>query len=327
LRELVSALDRLRGRWKPAYDAHRKANAELRALDSTYEPRTLPAVRFESGLTVNDRSDPAVAAILDIQAAMDEHEQRRRGEPSLRSPDGTVPDVAWNAVVWGYRSRLFGTGGEAGYAAQLAARLVWRELVPASAEANMRYILGGLLPFLWGQQRVTHLDRWFGQAEAEVVRLAIESVNHQWVPPETSPAASLAAEALASLDKALAMGATTGASKYARARAALAGAEPSVVSISRLKELFERLVARCQRDHADASSDLAAWLMGLVADRANVLAGSGGRPDQALALRSISDAFAGHAEGWLMKYLHAGFQTGRSYHAHDLLARWSSAEL
>jgi hypothetical protein len=114
LRDAVAALEPLCGVWSRAYDAHRDAVVELRSLDPTYRPRELQAFRFESGLTVNDRTNPAVDHLLRLYEAQFEHESLWRGEPALTVPDGDVTSVAHSAVAWGYLHRLYGTGAEFG---------------------------------------------------------------------------------------------------------------------------------------------------------------------------------------------------------------------
>jgi hypothetical protein len=160
LQHAVVALEPLRGVWEPAYNAHRAALADLRALDPAYEPRTLTTVRTESGFSVNDRSDPAVDAMLSLFEARQEHEAFWRGEPVLRVSDHDAPSIAHNAVVWGYLNRVYDTGAEAGVAAAFAARAVWRGLVPQESVSHLSRILAGLLRFLWGQQKVQHLEHW-----------------------------------------------------------------------------------------------------------------------------------------------------------------------
>ena len=108
----MTSLAPLRGVWEPAFETHRSVQAELRALDPAYELRTQQSYRFESGMTVNDRSDPAVDAMLGMFEALPEHESYWRGEPILRVPDDDVASIAHNAVVWGYLNRVCDTGAE-----------------------------------------------------------------------------------------------------------------------------------------------------------------------------------------------------------------------
>jgi hypothetical protein len=336
LRQAITVLARLMATWKPAYDKHRQAIADLQALDPTFEPRTLTTYRLESGLSVNDRSEPAVAAFLDIQEAMDEHESRWRGEPELRVPDKTIADAAWNAIVWGYQYRLFDTGAESGYAAQFSARLVWRGLVPAAAETNLRRILSGILSFLWGKQKVTHLSQWFASAQAEVVRLAIENAVRMWTPPELSPAAQYAGKAAAMLEEALAVNGE--ASPYARARAALAGAKPPAARISEITSAFESLIEGCSRERNE-KADLAAWLIGLVYEKATqysaISFGSSGEEAYSgaslghilvLELEALGEILSRRAEVWFEPYLHEGFREVRETGGRDLLDNWRAEE-
>jgi CHAT domain-containing protein len=325
LRRAVGALAPLRGTWQPAWEAHRRLQEELRRLDPTFEARELPVVRMPSGLTINDRSDPAIAALLGMQEAMDEGETFWRGEPTFRVPDRDLSDVAWNAVVWGHRYRLYGTGAEADYAAQCAARLVWRGAVPGPARANLARILGGVLPFVWGQQRITHLDHWMATAHADVVRLLVESVARSWVPAESSPAAPWARAIEAALEQATTRPA---GSKYARARAALAGAEPPAARVEPLEGTISDAIGRCRELDRAAAAELAAWSLGLLAERA-ATAGRGDEPRQneVLALRTLYDRLAVHVEGWIEPYLWEGFREVRETGGMDRLDRWRHSVL
>ena len=187
LRRAIAALEPLRGVWAVAYEAHRDALAELRSLDTTYQPRELQTFRFESGLTVNDRSDPAVDGLIRMQEALDDHESFWRGEPSLAVPDFDVTSLAHNAVVWGFVHRLYGTGAESAYALACAERLAWRGLLPEEAIPSQHRIWAGLLYFLWGKQHVTHLESWMLRAHTNVLELAVARVGQFWAPPATSP--------------------------------------------------------------------------------------------------------------------------------------------
>jgi len=98
--------------------------------------------------------------MLSLFEARQEHEAFWRGEPVLRVSDHDAPSIAHNAVVWGYLNRVYDTGAEAGVAAAFAARAVWRGLVPQESVSHLSRILAGLLRFLWGQQKVQHLEHW-----------------------------------------------------------------------------------------------------------------------------------------------------------------------
>jgi CHAT domain-containing protein len=243
LRREVAALAPLRGAWGPAHTSHREARAKLDTLDPTFEPRSLQTFRFKSGMTVNDRSDPVVDRFLRIQEAMDEHEHHWRGEPRLIVPDLDADSLAHNAVVWGFIYDLHGNGAEAAYAWKLAERIAWRGLLPHEATPNTQRILAGLLHFLWGKQRVTHLDSWMAQAHTEVTRIAITRVAMAWQPPESSPALAFKHEITGALDRLATP--PTSSSHFARARSALVADVSPTAPADDAMALVNNAVARC----------------------------------------------------------------------------------
>jgi hypothetical protein len=319
LQQAVSVLTPLRGSWEPAWEAHRRLLDELQRLDPTFEARELPVVLGEN-FTLNDRSQPIVARLLDIQKALDDSDKFWRGELELRMPDHELYDIAWNAVVWGHRYRLFRTFAETDYAAQCAARLIWRGIVPEAACTNLARVLGGVLPFLWGQHRITHLDHSMAQAHTEVLRLLIESVARSWAPPEASPAAPLAHGIEAALGMAVAREA---GSKYQRAKAALAGAESLSARIARLEGTITNAIRQASKLGSAEAGELAAWSVGLLSERA-IAAEQGAEPrqDEVLALRTLYDRLAPHIEGWLDHYLYEGYRPVRENMGMDKLGRW-----
>jgi len=113
----TAVLKPLRNSWKPAFEAHARLMLEIQHLDPTYRARRLESVRLSSGLTINDRSDPAVNAILSMQEAIYQHEAFWRGAPRLHQPDLDLHSAAHNAVVWGYLHNLYSSGAEASYCA------------------------------------------------------------------------------------------------------------------------------------------------------------------------------------------------------------------
>lgn len=143
--------------------------ARRQRLDLSMEPET---IRFDSGLTVNDRSDPAVAAIFEIQNALDLRATRRAGALLARLPDLSLDDLAWNSVVIGQRNRFLEAFACAGFAAQIARRACVRGWMDAHAEADFRRVSAGLLHYLWSSQRMTHLDRELAVAQSATLRMA-----------------------------------------------------------------------------------------------------------------------------------------------------------
>jgi CHAT domain-containing protein len=315
LRGAIAALEPLRGIWPPAYEVHRDALAKLRSLDPAYQPRELPSFRFESGLTVNDRSDPAVDLVLRLLEAQDEHESFWRGEPALVVPDLDVTALAHNALVWGHLHRLRGTGAESAYALACAERLAWRGLVSEAAVPGLHRVWAGLLYFLWGEQRDTHLQDWMLRAHTNVLELAVARLGRTWT---TSAALPFVAKLSAAFD-AVEAPAPAG-SRFARARAALDAPAAGGARPDELGATVEEAVRSCHAGDAYAAADLGAWVVGDLLERERSAPSQGA----ALAFRTLLDSVSGREEGWISPYLMEGFAGERSTGGMDVLARWSS---
>lgn len=318
------ALEPLRGVWGPAYERHRVVAEELDALDPSFTPRTVETYRYDSGLTVNDRSDPAVDAILGMFEAQYEHEAYWRGEPRLANPDGDVEAFAHNAVVWGYLHRLYESGAEAAYAGLLAERMAWRSLVSPASVPVLGRVLAGLLHFLWGQHKIPHLESWMLRAHTNIVALAVQ--RHSRAPDDETPAAldTWVAEATELLDRVEAAGAGTPSFSGMRAALHAPASTPDPPAAEPDDEAVAALIDRCRAESPWTAADLAAWISGEVQHRVAAATSSDARRGAGLRYRSLFDSLVDHEEGRYMPYLVDGFADVRESGGQDLLARWSS---
>jgi len=318
----LSVLEPLRNAWKPAVNAHARLQRDLSELDPTYQARELEAVRLSSGMSVNDRSEPAVDAILSLFDAVHGHESFWRGGLRLHQPDLDVPSAAHNAVVWGHLHKLYGSGAEAAYAAQCAQRLAWRGLVPEACVSDLGRILAGLLHFLWGQQGFKHLERWMESAHTEVILLALRNVPHRWMAPDAAPGAAYARELSVALDQGVA---STPGSRFTRAREALRGRSATTgAHIPVLAGSIGNAIEQCWKADPMASTELAAWIVGDVLKRIDAAESAGDTQlDAVHAYRSLRDALNDHEERWFMPYLMEGFKDVRKTGGQDQFDRWS----
>ena len=326
LRDAVKALEPLRGQWVPAYRAHRDLLRELRSLDPGYRARKLETFKFDSGLTVNDRSHPAVDTILSMYEAQFEHETFWRGEPELIVPDLDIRSIAHNAVVWGYKHRLHGIGAEPAYARACTERLAWRGLLAEDAVPHLHRLWAGILHFLWGQQYVTHLQGWMLRAHTRVLEIAVERAGQYWVPPESSPAFPYASRIATLLDAADTPPDTR--SPFARVRAALdASATGAPDPASTTATTIQEAVRHCRATDEYAAADLGAWMYGDLLQRDIAAVAHPGRRQQVLTYRTILDELDSNLEGWIWPYLMEGFAGERETGGMDVLGRWSNEVL
>jgi hypothetical protein len=275
-------------------------------------------------MSVNDRSDPAVNAILNLYDAMHEHEAFWRGAPRLHQPDLDLSSAAHNAVVWGHLHQLYGSGAEAAYATHCAQRLAWRGLLPQACVPNLQRILAGLLHFLWGLQGVKHVEDWMETAHTQVILLALRNVPQRWLPPDAMIGAACARELSAALDQAVV---SVSGSKFARARAALrSGGAATGARVSQLTKSIGDAIERCRRPDPMVAAELAAWVLGDVLQRIDA-AENDARSDAVYAYHSLFDTIYEHEEGWFMPYLMEGFKDVRETGGQDLFDRWSRSML
>jgi hypothetical protein len=326
LQAVVAKLDALRGVWEPAHELHRAAQVELRALDPAYAPRTLTSMTTPSGISINDRSIPAVNALLSLAEAQQQHEEHWRGQPVLRAPDLDASSIAHNAVVWGYLNRVYDTGAEAGIGAAFAARAAWRELIHEKSVSHFARIVTGLLCFLWGQQKVTHLEHWMARAHRDIIVIAIDRINRFWTTPEQSPALQASRDITAALDELFVT--TGGGSKFARARAAMISPDSSPDRLEQIRAKIDASIVNLHSADPYASADLGAWVLGELLIRASAArSGPEARQDVACASASLYDELRKNEEGWFMPYLLDGFKEARESGGSDLFAQWSEAVL
>jgi hypothetical protein len=157
-------------RWRPILQG---LLARRQTMDLRFE---IPEIKLDSGMTVNDRSDPAIRAVLDVQHAVDQQSTRKGGALRLRLPERSVDDLCWNAVVLGQRGRFPDEFACAGFARLLATRAVGAGWITPEREADWRRVAAGTLRFLWLAQRMTHLERERCLGQSGTLRVALESV-------------------------------------------------------------------------------------------------------------------------------------------------------
>jgi hypothetical protein len=284
-------------------------------------PFEVPEVRLSSGMVVNDRSDPAVRAFFRAQHAVDQREVRTTGTLRPRVPEGSLRDVAWNAVVLGQRRRFGGAFACAALCTQLASRAVIAGLIEASLEADARRVLAGVLRYLWPTQRMTHLerDRALGQAGTVLTALEALSSNEVRTQDQQSDTRRSILEASAQV---MAMSDDPTVDRFARARARLRGemSRPDVAVLA--SELAAFITAAPDRSALRAHR--AAWGYGLLLEMAYTLRIKG---NAVLADRILAEyaELEQHAPQYLWGHLVDGFGEVRGASL-DPLIGWRSRE-
>jgi hypothetical protein len=303
--DIFETLSRADERWS---DLASTLLTRRKALRGDPEPRE---IRLASGMTVNDRSDPAVNALLDLQAAVDEKDTRR-GAVELRLPDRCLEDTCWNAVVLGRMTRFPDEYACAGFARQFAARGAASGTIAAPLEADARRVAGGLLYFLWSSQRIGHLSRDMATGQSGTLCVAMESLAEVSTDAETVRAKA----AIVELGDALrARGSESAGDRYARTREKLKG-KAGGASASLLGRAVRELVERAQ---GPMRSHRIAWGCGYLLEVAFDLSIAGRDALAASVIAEHGDLNA-NIEGALMGYLMPGWAPVREAPAEPLMA-------
>ena len=125
----------------------------------------------------------AIAALLrGVQA-----QQAQENPTTLRNPERSVDDVAWNAVVLGHPNRFSDMPEVFSFAETIAVKLQKLNSIPQPAAPYAPVILSGLLNFLWRSQNLSYLDPQMAQGQAGTLRVAIATIAREWAPPDRQP--------------------------------------------------------------------------------------------------------------------------------------------
>jgi hypothetical protein len=269
------------GLWRRA---HTSVLAELNRLDTPAEPQAVG-----SQISVNDMSDPAVAALWDRIRAGDQDEIRRIGVATLRRPDTDIDTAAWNSVVLGRHGRFDGPYSSIGFAAQLTEKLVALEMLPDSARLHAKRILAGLLPYLWTTQRRHHLDPIRAEEQAAALRIALESIATHWVTTESYEDYAVVSSVEAELQHYLGDG-SKGAAESLHAT---------------LQEAIDQL----KKTWKDSAADGAAWLLGLLDEaRYDVARANGAQRAKEPLIAALHAEINADADSWFYYYVSNGRQ-------------------
>jgi CHAT domain-containing protein len=293
---------------------HLHASAERQKLDAREEIPFIDA----GGLRVNDQSDPAVKAILQIQHALDRRQLREAGALRLHRPERTLADVTWNAIVIGQQNRFQGEDAQAGCAGQMAGKLAELGLIRSEMEVDVRRVCGGLLPFLWESQRLTHLEPERALGQSETLRLMTGRIGAGWDAPTRAVLQPLAAE-IDSLERPQSPG---GGNKFLRALEALKRADETTDPTADLESRVRDALDRCDAISPHARAEAAAWSVGLLLERAYQCRRA--QPPRLVEREQILQvyrALAGEIEGLIYPYLMDGFKPVREG-SFDFIQRW-----
>jgi CHAT domain-containing protein len=215
--------------------------AKLNRMDT---PAEVPVTA--GGVSVNDMSDPAVAAAWDIIRSQDQGEIQRIGTAELKRPETDLHSIAWNAIVLGKHGRFDSLRAARAFADHLVDKLVETEHIDVSSEVHAQRMLAALLYYLWTTQRRHHLDWDRAAWQTAALEHAVDRVSKHWTPPSL-PAEYAALEIVEST-----------------ANACLEG--DADMSAKALRTATKDALAALDDTWKDVAADCAAWLMGLIVE-------------------------------------------------------------
>lgn len=153
----------------------------LSKLNRMNTPAEMPITA--GGISVNDMSDPAVAAAWEMIRAQDQGEIHRVGIVELKRPETDLHSIAWNAIVLGKHGRFDSPQAARAFTEHLVEKLVQTEHIDVSSRVHAQRMLAALLYYLWTTQRRHHLDWDRAAWQAVSLEHAIERVKKHWTPP------------------------------------------------------------------------------------------------------------------------------------------------
>lgn len=270
-----------------------------------------PGAFTVGSVTVNDSSDPVVAAFFDLQHAMDQQSARQYGQ-LLRHHEQSLDDVAWNAVVLGRESRFAFWTSQAAASTQLGKRLAAMSDLSTLTSQHARRIACGLLPFLWDTQRVTHLDRELAIKQAATLRLAVTSVPTTWVGSALAERCGTFGDRIDNIRRLLPTPTDgDGASRFASALSALDSPTAVEDELESLRHDMKAAVAESLATSPELGANVAAWLLGMILEESHAAARFGCRPTE-MSLRLLYEGLIDEAEMWFGHYRRAGDEASRA---------------
>jgi hypothetical protein len=323
LEAAIAALEPLAPKSHGWWYALLRVKADYKRLSVPKEPAAFNA----GGARVNDRSDPAIRAIFDVQHMVDLEELRHRRKVGPRLPERGLADLAWNAVVLGQQDRFQDEDAQFELTTLLVNKLLALGLCVPEGKANALRIGAGILPFLWRTQRITHLEWERATGQTGAFRLAMESALTSWLPPETSPAFPLVSPVEAQLDSTILSRQREALSKYARAALLLEQGEMAD-EFTALEESSRSAFNACKAISPQCLADGVAWVLGLLLEKCYTVRRNQEEVSDIMSgLRRVYKGLFADTEGWFIHYLVGGYAgVGASLELFQKWLPWDTKE-
>jgi CHAT domain-containing protein len=200
-----------------------------------------------------------VNALLGSQAIVE-----RGGEDvGFRLPEGSLEDVAWNAVLVGHPSRFRRLGAQAEVAGQLCGKLVRMGALPEEGVVWAETIVSGLLPYLWHGLSPLSVD--VVRRSAAVLLAAVTDAGTRWTEVASAPWFEPMEAFRAEVESSVRAAADVPARRQAwlrKSRQSLAGR-------------WVTIAASLQRDHPRELATCSAYALGCVVQAPEAVEGDG----------------------------------------------------
>ncbi len=259
-------------------------------------------------------ADPQMDAIMNILQGV-YSQQAKENPTALRTPERSIDDAVWNAVVMGHPNRFSDMPEVFSVGQTVATKLLTLNALPPLAAPYAPVILSGLLNFLWRSQNLAYLDPEMARGQAGTLKVAIATIAKDWAPPTGQPWFRALGEFPLAVD------ATLGKLESLSYEAVYQHLDPEMQKLQGVATLALSGVAK---KHQAVTPAAMAWLLGTVVQK-NVFSPLDGSVPETYSdrLNKIYDTLERSAEGAFMPWLASGFQAVRENEM-DELQRWKA---
>ena len=259
--------------------------------------------------------DSADAQLDDLMSVLQGvySQQAKENPTKLRTPERSIDDVVWNAVVVGHPNQFSDMPEVFALAQKITRKLLDRNAIPDQAAPYAPAILSGLLNYLWRSQNLAYLDPEMARGQAGAVKVAVQTIAKDWAPPTHQPWFRPLGEFPFAVDAALAK---LDSLSYEDIYKHLD------IEMKRLQTLATAALKEVDTRHRAATPAAMAWLLGTIIQK-NVFSPLDGSvpEDYSDRLNNIYNTLERSAEAAFMPWLASGFKAVRDGGI-DELQRW-----
>jgi hypothetical protein len=261
-----------------------------------------------------DSADAQLDALMSVLQGV--YSQQAKENPTrLRTPERSIDDVVWNAVVIGHPNQFSDMPEVFSLGQRITIKLLTLNAIPQQATPYAPAILSGLLNYLWRSQNLAYLDPEMARGQAGTVKVAVQTLAKDWAPPTNQPWFKPLGQFPFAVDAALAK---LDALAYEDIYKHLD------IEMKKLQTLATAALKEVDTRHRAATPAAMAWLLGTIIQK-NVFSPLDGSvpEDYSDRLNNIYNTLERSAEAAFMPWLASGFKSVRESGI-DELQRWKN---